>query len=71
MNIPREIDNDDCKKALRAIAKAKRVALHDVEYPIETGALLWHGLLVAGDDGMFSLSARGACVLVLWDSKKT
>lgn len=64
--IPREIENEACKTALRAVAKANHVALCDIEYPMETGALLWHGLLVVEAD-VFSLSPHGVCVLALWD----
>ncbi len=63
--IPPEIDNEDCKRALRHIRAKGRVALNDVQDPIETGALLWHGLLDVDGD-VFSVSDKGRLVLETW-----
>lgn len=59
--IPSEINNEECKAALIEIGKAKSMSLERVKYPLETAALLWHGLLEASGDKVY-LSAKGITV---------
>ena len=66
MPIPREIDNDECRRALRYVHDVGRVVMTDVPEPMETGALLWHGL-VEVKDGAFSITERGLQVLAEWE----
>jgi len=71
MTIPKEIDNAECRAALQGIHDVGRMPLSEVlrgQYPIETGALLWHGLIeITGD--VFSLTADGRETLTAWEAK--
>ena len=68
MTIPKEIDNDECKAALRGIHAAGKMRLVDVlrgKYPMETGAILWHGLIevTPGAEDSFIITTKGRQVL--------
>ena len=63
MNIPKEIDNAECKAAL--LEASARPRLNAVANPMEMGALLWHGLIDI-DKGVISVSRKGQSLLAHW-----
>jgi hypothetical protein len=69
MVIPSEIDNEDCRAALKLAAS--NPSLLRVPDPISMGALLWHDLIeVRMDqrrmDQMVHLTSKGRQLLKVW-----
>ena len=64
MNVPKEIDNDDCKAALK-VAASNPKNIFTVPDPISMGALLWHDLIEIHGTTVY-LTRKGLQLLEHW-----
>lgn len=64
MKIDKEIDNDECREALRLAAT--KPALWSVPSPITMGALLWHDLIEIRVGDVIHLTKKGEELLKEW-----
>lgn len=63
MKVAKEIDNDDCRAALKLATT--NPSLFRVPDPISMGALLWHDLIEIRGDAVH-LTAKGQILLAEW-----
>jgi hypothetical protein len=63
-HIPQELQNKECHEALKSLKKSGPVAIEMVEYPMETGALLWNNF-VEVPEGKVILTTRGEQALLI------
>jgi len=63
MKAPKEIDNEDCRAALKIATT--NPSLFRVPDPISMGALLWHDLIEIRGDAVH-LTAKGQSLLAEW-----
>lgn len=64
MIIAKEIDNDDCRAALKLAAT--KPSLFRVPDPISMGALLWHDLIEIHNGEIVHLTPKGVRLLAVW-----